>query len=123
MDVLSWVFSALLSIASVAWSIVWFLISGWVSTLLQIAVLIVAIYGIKYGWRRAPYEIWRRTQTFLRFFWNWIRAREPDQKPAAEGREVIREIRVREFGDINLSTAMSLLTLVGIAALGTQMGQ
>ncbi len=117
MEILSWFVSALLSIAGVLWSLVWFLISGWVSTLLQIAVLIIAIYGIKYGWRRAPFEIWRRTQTFLRFFWSWIRAREPEQRAAAEPREVIREIRVREFGDINLSTAMSLLVLIGLLGL------
>jgi hypothetical protein len=117
MDIIGWLFSALLSIAGVAWSLIWFLISGWVSTLAQIAVLIFAIYGIKYGWKRAPFEIWRRTQTFVRFFWNWIRARDPDQRPEAEGREVIREIRVSEVGDINLSTAMSLAMLVGLMAL------
>ncbi len=118
MDIAAWLFSLLLTVASLVWSLVWFLIGGWVSTLLQIAVLIFAIYGMKYGWRRAPFEIWRRTQTFLRFFWNWIRAREPDPRQAGEVRDVIREIRVREFGDINLSTAMSLLALVGIAVLG-----
>lgn len=118
MDVLGWIVSALLSVGSLLLSLVWFLISGWVSTLLQIAVLIFAIYGFKYGWSRAPFEIWRRTQTFLRFFWNWIRAREPDPRPDGEVREVIREIRVREPGDINLSTAMSLLVVVGLFALG-----
>lgn len=118
MDILGWVFSALLTVLGVVWSLVWFLIGGWVSTLLQIAVLVFAVYGVKYGWRRAPFEIWRRTQTFLRFFWNWIRARDPDARPDVEVREVIREVRVREFGDINLSTAMSLLVVVGLFALG-----
>lgn len=117
MEFLGWLFSALLSIAGIVWSLVWFLISGWVSTLLQIAVLVVAIYGFKYGWRRAPYEIWRRTQTFLRFFWNWIRAREPDPRPTGEVREVIREIYVREFGDVNLSTVLSLLMIAGVFSL------
>lgn len=117
MDILSWIASALWSAAGLILSLVWFLISGWVSTLLQIAVLILAIYGLKYGWRRAPFEIWRRTQGFLRFFWNWIRARDPDAHPGVEVREVIREIRVREFGDINLSTAMSLAMLAGLALL------
>ncbi len=117
MDLLGWLFSILLSAAGLVLSLVWFLVSGWVSTLLQIAVLIVAIYGIKYGWRRAPFEIWRKTQTFVRFFWNWIRAREPDTRSSAEVREVVREIRVREFGDINLSTAMSLATLIGLTLL------
>ena len=118
MDIAAWLFSILLTALGLIWSLVWFLIGGWVSTLLQIAVLVFAIYGFKYGWRRAPFEIWRRTQTFLRFFWNWIRAREPDPRPGVEVREVIREIPVREFGDINLSTAMSLVALVGTALLG-----
>lgn len=117
METLGWIASWLLSIAGLLLSFVWFLISGWVSTLLQITVVIFAIYGIKYGWRRAPFEIWRRTQGFVRFFWNWIRAREPDAQPSVEIREVIREVRVREFGDVNLSTAMSLATLAGLALL------
>lgn len=118
MDILAWLLSFLLSVAGLLGSLVWFLISGWVSTLLQIAVLIVAIYGLKYGWRRAPFEIWRRTQSFGRFFWSWIRAREPEARPGVEVREVIREVRVRELGDINLSTAMSLLVIAGLLALG-----
>jgi hypothetical protein len=117
METAAWLFSILLSILSLVWSLVWFLISGWVSTLLQIAVLIFAIYGVKYGWRRAPFEIWRRSQSFFRFFWNWIRAREPDARPEVEVRDVIRVIKVREFGDINLSTAMSLAMLVGLLVL------
>ncbi|WP_439544424.1 hypothetical protein [Hyphomicrobium sp.] len=114
MDIVAWLFSALLTAAGVLWALVWFLIGGWVSTLLQIAVLIVVIYGLKYGWRRAPFEIWRRTQSFGRFFWNWIRAREPDTRTMAQGPEVIREIRVHEFGDINISTVMSLAAIVGL---------
>lgn len=117
METLGWIASWLWSIAGLVLSLIWFLVGGWVSTLLQITVLIFAIYGFKYGWRRAPFEIWRRTQGFLRFFWNWIRAREPETQPAVEVREVIREIRVREFGDINLSTAMSVATLAGLALL------
>lgn len=117
MEVLGWLASTLLSIASLILSLVWFLISGWVSTLLQITILIFAVYGIKYGWRRAPFEIWRRTGGFLRFFWNWIRAREPETRPGVEVREVIREIRVREVGDVNLSTVMSLAMLAGLIAL------
>ena len=117
METLGWIASWLLYLASLMLSLVWFLISGWVSTLLQIAVVVLAIYGLKYGWRRAPFEIWRRSQGFLRFFWNWIRARDPDARPDIEVRETIREIRVHEFGDINLSTAMSLAAIVGLFAL------
>jgi hypothetical protein len=117
MDIATWLFSSLLWVLGLLWSLVWFLISGWVSTLLQIAVLIVVIYGLKYGWRRAPFEIWRRTQSFGKFFWSWIRAREPDVRPAADGLEHIREIRVRELGDINISTLMSLAAIVGMLSL------
>jgi len=116
MDTAAWLLSLVLSALGVVWSLVWFLISGWVSALLQIAVLIIAIYGVKYGWRRAPYEIWRRTHTFLRFFWNWVRAREPGT-PLVETREVIREIKVREPGDVNLSTLMSLALFLGLLVL------
>lgn len=117
METLGWIASWLLSIGGLVLSLVWFLIGGWVSTLLQITVLIFAIYGMKYGWRRAPFEIWRRTQSFARFFWSWIRAREPDARPDIEVREVIREVRVREPGDINLSTAMSLMVIAGFLAV------
>ena len=117
MDTAAWLFSLLLSALGLIWALVWFLISGWVSTLLQVAVVIVAIYGVKYGWRRAPFEIWRRSQSFGRFFWGWIRAKEPSSSPVISEREVIREIPVREFGDINISTAMSLMALVGLALL------
>lgn len=116
METLGWIASWLLSIAGLVLSLVWFLIGGWVSTLLQITVLIFAIYGMKYGWRRAPFEIWRRTQSFARFFWSWIRAREPDAQAGVEIRDVVRVVRVREFGDINLSTAMSLMVIAGFLA-------
>lgn len=117
METLGWIASWLVTIAGLVLSLIWFLISGWVSTLLQITVVVFAIYGLKYGWRRAPFEIWRRTQGFLRFFWNWIRARDPDAQPNVEVREVIREVRVREVGDVNLSTAMTLAMLAGLALL------
>ena len=35
------------------WTVLWFLIGGWVSTLLQIIVLIGVVYLLKYGWQRA----------------------------------------------------------------------
>lgn len=113
MDVLSWLWLAVTTVAGVVWSLAWFLVGGWVSTLLQIALLIGAIYYFKYGWRRAPVEIWRRTSAFGRFFWSWIRAREA---PAADApaREVIRYVRAKEFGDLNVSTLLSLLMIFGL---------
>ena len=119
MDIVAWLFWGLLSVLGFVWSIVWFLISGWVSTLLQIAVLVIVIYGLKYGWRQAPFEIWRRTSTFARFFWGWIRAKDPDavRGPAVREVEVIRVVRAREPGDVNLSTLLSLLLMTGLVVL------
>ena len=77
MDFIAGLAWAVVAVLRVLWSVVWFLISGWVSTLLQIAVLIATIYFLKYGWQRAPAEIWRRTRSFGGFFWSWVRAREP----------------------------------------------
>ena len=49
MDVLAWLWWLVASGLSVVWSVFWFLISGWVSTLLQIALLVSAVYYFKYG--------------------------------------------------------------------------
>jgi hypothetical protein len=117
MDVLGWLWWAVVSVVSLAASLVWFLISGWVSTLLQIALLIAVIYYFKYGWQRAPAEIWRHTMRFGRFFWSWLRASEPQPDPRVETREVVRVVRAKDFGDINLSTLMSLAMLSGLLIL------
>lgn len=126
MDMLGWLWWALGSllgflwwVLGLLWSVVWFLISGWVSTLLQIAILAAVIFFLKYGWQRAPAELWRRGSAFGRFAWKWLSARETD--PAGTPREVQRErlriVRVKEFGDINISTLMSLTMLAGLALL------
>ena len=115
MDTVAWIAWGLLTLLGFLWSLVWFLISGWVSTLLQIAVLIATIYFFKYGWQRAPAELWRRTRSFGRFFWNWVRARETQAGAGVEVREVVRVVRAKEFGDINVSTLLSLLMLIGLA--------
>ena len=94
MDILSWLLWLVLSVLGVIWTVVWFLISGWVSTLLQIAILVIVIYSLKYGWQRAPHEIWKKSSAFGRFFWNWVRARDPNaDRPAVETREVVRVVR------------------------------
>jgi hypothetical protein len=115
MDVVAWLGWAVVAILGVLWSLVWFLISGWVSTLLQIAVLVATIYFLKYGWQRAPSEIWRRTRSFGGFFWSWVRAREPRTSTDGEVREVVRIVGGKEFGDINVSTLLSLIMVVGLA--------
>ena len=120
MDIAAWALWALLALLGVLWTVVWFLISGWVSTLLQIVLLVVAIFFFKYGWQRAPAELWRRARPIGGMFWTWVRAREPKAAAAAgsvQVREVVRVVRVKEFGDINVSTLLSLLVLAGLMGL------
>jgi hypothetical protein len=118
MDIIAWIGWALLALLGVAWSVVWFLISGWVSTLLQIALLVALVFFLKYGWQRAPGELLRRTRSLARFAWGWLRAKESAAAPG-EVREVIRIVRVKEFGDVNVSTLLSLIALAGLAILTT----
>jgi hypothetical protein len=113
MDMLGWLWWLVSTLFTGILSLIWFLISGWVSTLLQIALLVLVIYFLKYGWQRAPSEIWRRSRSFAGFFVSWIRARDAD----ASGREVVQTVRVvkvKEFGDVNISTLLSLLMLAGL---------
>jgi hypothetical protein len=77
MEVLAWVWWMIATGLGFAWTVLWFLIGGWVSTLLQITVLVAIFYYLKYGGQRAASEIWRRTRPFALFFWGWLRAREP----------------------------------------------
>jgi hypothetical protein len=116
MDVLAWLWWLISGIVTGFASLVWFLISGWVSTLLQIGLLVMVVYFLKYGWQRAPAEIWRRSRSFARFFISWIRAREPPLN-ADEQAAGVRVVRVKEIGDINISTALSLLMLTGLLLL------
>ena len=113
MDILSWLWWIIVVVVSATLKLLWFLISGWVSTLLQIAVVVIAIYFLKYGWQRAPVELWRRTRAFGGFFLNWVRARESGVAAASVG-EVVHVVRHKEFGDINISTLLSLLMLFGL---------
>lgn len=118
MDILAWLWWLVATGLGLAWSLVWFLIGGWVSTLLQIVLLVAVIYYLKYGWQRAPSEIWRRTVSFGSIFWGWVRAREAQPaRGTGEIREVVRVVRAKEFGDINLSTVLSLLMVLGMLSL------
>ena len=119
MDIVVWIAWALWSVVGLAWSVVWFLISGWVSTLLQIAVLIATVFFLKYGWQRAPVELWKRARSVAMFAWGWLRAREPQSAATREVvREVVRVVRVKEPGDVNLSTLLSLLMVGGLMLAG-----
>ena len=113
MEAVSWLGWGLVKVVGIVWSLAWFLLGGWVSTLAQIGVIIAVIYVLKYGWRRAPAEVAARTATFGRFFWGWLRAREPGS--GAEVREVVRTIRVKELGDVNVSTFLTVVMLAGLA--------
>ncbi len=119
MEIVAWLAWAVVAVLGVLWSLVWFLISGWVSTILQIAILIAIIYFLKYGWQRAPAEILRRTRSFGRVVWGWLRAREPQTNSDVHVREVVRVVSTKEFGDINISTLLSLLMLIGLALVPT----
>ena len=113
MDILGWVWWLAATLFIGTLSLIWFLISGWVSTLLQIAVLVVVIYFLKYGWQRAPAEIWRRSRSFAGFFVGWIRAADSGL-PSRDAAQAVRVVKVKEFGDVNISTLLSLLMLVGL---------
>ena len=119
MDIAAWALWAFLALLGLLWTVVWFLISGWISALLQIVLLVVAIFFFKHGWQRAPAELWRRARSVGGLFWTWMRAGEP--RTAAAGavrvREVVRVVRVKEFGDVNVSTLLSLLMLAGLMIL------
>ena len=108
-------------ILSTLWSLIWLLIGGWVSTALQIIVLVLAYYAYRYGWRRAPLEAWRGVRAITRWGWNWLRGVEamagvPERERLREV-EVVREIRVKDFGDVNLSSLMNVSMLAGLLVL------
>jgi hypothetical protein len=118
-DILAWIWWAVASVLAVAWSLLWFLLGGWVSTIAQIAVLVAIIFFYKYGSQRAPAEIAARVSTFGRFVWNWARQREtgPASGSRVQVREVVRTVRVKEAGDINMSSLLNVLVFLGIALL------
>jgi hypothetical protein len=53
----------------------------------------------------------RPERSFGWLFWSWIRGRDPE--PRARD-EVVRLVRRREFGDVNISTLLSLAVLGGL---------
>lgn len=118
MDVLGWLVWLLLKAMGLVWSFAWFLLGGWLSALAQVAVVVGIVFAYKYGWQRAPFEVWARARAFGRFLWAWMRSKEPgawgSPAPAAEVREVVRVVRVKERGDVNASSLLSALLLLGM---------
>lgn len=114
--------SAILWIVSSLWSLVWLLIGGWVSAALQIVVLVLAVFAYRYGWREAPYRAWRGARAVARWGWAWLRGAEAmagggGSADRVREVEVVREIRVKEFGDVNLSSLMNAAMMIGLALL------
>ena len=78
MEILGWLWWGIVKVLGIVWSFVWFLLGGWVATLVQLVILIGAVFAMKYGWRRAPQEMWSRAQTVGRFAWAWAEHRGID---------------------------------------------
>jgi hypothetical protein len=123
MDILGWLWWGIVKILGLVWSFVWFLLGGWVSTLMQLVILGGAIFAMKYGWRRAPQEMWTRAQSVGRFVWAWARAKEPrlatSARPEVLGsKEAIRVVHARKLGDVSLSTLLTAVMLAGLLVAG-----
>ena len=117
MEILSWLWWLVAKLVGLVWSVVWFLLGGWVATLAQIAVIALVIFGYKYGWRQAPQEMLARAGPLGRYLWSWVRTREAGTilpRPPSRERLAPRPGRPREAGDVNLSTLLSVVALAGI---------
>lgn len=118
MDILGWLWWLVAKLLAIVWTVGWFLLGGWVVTLAQLAVIAGLIYVYKYGWRRAPIELSKHARTFGSFVWAWARAREmPNRATRAEVRETVRIVRRKQLGDVNVSTLMSVLAILGLGAV------
>jgi len=121
MEIVSWIGWLLAAIAGWLWSIAWLLVGGWVSTLLQILVIVFLVFAFKYGWRRAPLEMGLRVRPLAGWLWRWATAREPRAGSAYDpARSVpdVRVIRAKVPGDVNLSSLLNVLMLAGLGLLG-----
>lgn len=119
MDVLGWLWWLVAGFLGMVGSVAWFLLGGWVSTLAQILVIVLVVFGFRYGWRRAPAELIARVASVGRFTWGWMRSGEgahPAAGTLSSGRAVSRRRSRRQPGDvrINVSTCLTLLMLAGL---------
>ena len=117
MEIVSWIGWLLAALAGWIWSVAWLLIGGWVSTLLQILVIVFVVFAFKYGWRRAPLELALRVRPMAGWLWRWLMARERPAYAAAGAPPEIRIIRVKAPGDVNLSSLLNVIMLAGLSLL------
>ena len=123
MDILAWLWWGIVKILGLIWSFAWFLLGGWVATLVQLMIIVGIVFAMKYGWRQAPLEMLARGRSAGRFLWAWARMKESGLSGSARPsdpvrRETVRIIRSRQPGDISASTLLTVLTLMGLLLAG-----
>jgi hypothetical protein len=117
MEIVSWIGWLLATLAGWIWSVVWLLVGGWVSTLLQILLIVFVVFTFKYGWRRAPLELALRVRPLAGWLWRWVTARERPAYVTASSTPDVRIIRVKAPGDVNLSSLLNVIMLAGLGLL------
>lgn len=123
MDILGWLWWTLIKLLSLIWSFAWFLLGGWVATLVQLLIIVGLFFAWRHGWRRAPVEMLARGRNAARFVWAWARMKEPGwaSAPAAAPpaqSATVRVVHRRLPGDVNASTLLTVLMLVGLLVVG-----
>jgi hypothetical protein len=123
MEILSWLWWGIGKILGLIWSFAWFLLGGWVATLVQLLIIVGIIFAMKYGWRRAPLEMLARGRAVGRFVWAWARMKEPGLARSAQPvspaqRQTVRIVRARNAGDISASTLLTVAMLLGMLVVG-----
>jgi hypothetical protein len=117
MEIVSWIGWLLAWLAGWIWSVAWLLVGGWVSTLLQILVIVFVVFAFKYGWRRAPLELGLRVRPVVGWLWRWVTARERTAYATANATHEVRIVRVKAPGDVNLSSLLNVIMLAGLGWL------
>ena len=122
MDALAWLWWLSAGLIGILWRIVWFLVGGWVVTIAQLGVVALALFGYKYGWRAAPRQLLARARWAGQWLWGWLRHRQivDDQSRMAHAQLPMSQqrparVRLRQPGDVNLSTLMNWAALAGLA--------
>lgn len=121
MDIVGWIFWLVTATLGVAGSIVWFLLGGWVVTLVQLVVLVGAVFVYRYGWQRGPLEMIQKARGLAAFTWAWVRSGDVAARVrTAEADRTalrVRTVRIKEWGDVNLSTLLSVTALAGLGVV------